>query len=566
MHSFTPQGVITMPIAIAPDLLKKIPFKIDPITPIKPWWPIFWNVCPQRILIVCDGGLDFSNTDFGLHEAVDNVLKVYVPGYRVPQITTAHRSGGVADIQNFSFTAAPPTPFKTFNFTNYDQLWMFGATAAALSNAELQAIANFMDAGGGVFATGDHESLGSAMCGRIPRVRSMRSWFNAAQQATENWAPVAPNGSNANRIDTLTPGDDNIFTFNDQSDAHPQRIHVRYFENLSTPLANDYQPHPLMQRQDGKPILHFPDHAHEGICVEPSNLGRNYQFTGAARPEYPSSGVSRPYVIATGFSGGGYVVGNGKPAVNPRCFGLVSAYDGHLVNVGRVACDSTWHHWLNINLDGTNSGGRTGFYVAGVRTPEYALEICQYFRNLVKWLAPTRIRLCHLVLQMIDLRFQYPLLEEWPVPPVPPVLPDLPELVRLGRLVADAGKTAGLPDFEIEAASALASLLGKNASLPLQALLTPWSSQDGDRGRELPVAELRLALLGAAMHTVWENTPESPADMSRLTVKTATALRDKLVKTLGKTMGQAVEHYAAGVKKRLDMSSKELTGIRSLLG
>jgi hypothetical protein len=184
----------------------------------------------------------------------------------------------------------------------------------------------------------------------------------------------------------------------------------------------------------------------------------------------------------------------------------------------------------------------------------------------VKWLAPTRIRLCHLVLQMIDLRFQYPLLEEWPVPPVPPVLPDLPELVRLGRLVADAGKTAGLPDFEIEAASALASLLGKNASLPLQALLTPWSSQDGDRGRELPVAELRLALLGAAMHTVWENTPESPADMSRLTVKTATALRDKLVKTLGKTMGQAVEHYAAGVKKRLDMSSKELTGIRSLLG
>jgi hypothetical protein len=158
------------------------------------------------------------------------------------------------------------------------------------------------------------------------------------------------------------------------------------------------------------------------------------------------------------------------------------------------------------------------------------------------------------------------LLEEWPVPPVPPVLPELPELVRLGRLVAAASKTAGLPDFEVEAASALAGLLGKNASLSLQAFLTPWASQDGDRGRELPCAELRLALLGAAMHTVWELTPENPADMSRMTVKTATALRDKMLKTLSKTMGQALEKYTAGVKKRLDVSSKELSGIKSLLG
>jgi hypothetical protein len=153
------------------------------------------------------------------------------------------------------------------------------------------------------------------------------------------------------------------------------------------------------------------------------------------------------------------------------------------------------------------------------------------------------------------------------VPPVPPVLPELPELVRLGRLVAAAGRTAGLPDFEVEAASALAGLLGKNASLPLQALLSPWSGQAQERStRELPTAELRLALLGAAMHTVWELTPETPADMSRMTVKTATALRDKLLKTLAKTMGQALEHYTVGVKRRLDLSNKELNGLRSLLG
>lgn len=554
-----------MPIRIPPDILDKIPFNIDPFTPIRPWWPAFWRVCPQRILMVCDG-LDFSTGGFGLHEVVNNVLKTWVPGYRVPQITTANRDNGVADIQGFRFDAAPPAPHKAFNFTNYDQLWLIGIEGAgsplSLSDAELQRIADFMDEGGGVFATGDHEDLGAALCGRIPRVRSMRSWFNSTTAGVDDWAPPAPTGGTADRIDTLTPGDDAVFTFNDQSDTHPQRIHVRYFENLATPLAHDYQPHPLMQRQDGKPILNFPDHPHEGVCVEPANLGHSYRFTGRiTKLEYPSPTVSRPYVVATGFSGGGYVTDAGKPAVNPRCFGLVSAYDGHLVGVGRVACDSTWHHWININLDGAGSGGRSGFYVGGVRTPEYANEICQYYRNLVAWLAPTRIRWCHAVLDLVDLRFAYPLFEEWKQPPGPP---DLRELLALGRQVVAAAKAAGLPDAEVRWASALAGLMGKNASQPLQALVSPWAGAD-ERQSELPAAELRLVLLGAAMQTVWELTPRGPGEMARLTDKSASALRDKILKTLSKTLPAALETYVKGVHQRIETSAKAISAIESLL-
>src|SRR5258708_33314909 len=38
--------------------------------------------------------------------------------------------------------------------------------------------------------------------------------------------------------------------------------------------------------------------------------------------------------------------------VTPRSFGIVGAYDGHRANVGRIAVDSTWHHFFDINLIG----------------------------------------------------------------------------------------------------------------------------------------------------------------------------------------------------------------------
>ena len=31
---------------------------------------------------------------------------------------------------------------------------------------------------------------------------------------------------------------------------------------------------------------------------------------------------------------------------------MISAYNGHTVDVGRVLADSTWHHWFDINITG----------------------------------------------------------------------------------------------------------------------------------------------------------------------------------------------------------------------
>ena len=38
-------------------------------------------------------------------------------------------------------------------------------------------------------------------------------------------------------------------------------------------------------------------------------------------------------------------------------FGVGQAtYDGHRADVGRVVCDSTWHHFVNVNLTGIFEG------------------------------------------------------------------------------------------------------------------------------------------------------------------------------------------------------------------
>ncbi len=70
-----------------------------------------------------------------------------------------------------------------------DQVWFFGLQqigpyGRSLTSVELASIARFMNKGGGVFATGDHQSMGYKLCGEIPRVRSMRRWWYLHENAT----------------------------------------------------------------------------------------------------------------------------------------------------------------------------------------------------------------------------------------------------------------------------------------------------------------------------------------------------------------------------------------------
>jgi hypothetical protein len=103
--------------------------------------------------------------------------------------------------------------------------------------------------------------------------------------------------------------------------------------------------------------------------------------------------------------------------VTGREFGVIGAYDGHRVGVGRVAVDSSWHHFFNINLKGdcsVHSGPKkNGFHDPSV-DPNVYEDIKSYFRNLGVWLAPKAIQTSMRDRALWVSRWKYPLIEELP--------------------------------------------------------------------------------------------------------------------------------------------------------
>ena len=87
---------------------------------------------------------------------------------------------------------------------------------------EAEAVALFMENGGGFFATGDHENHGEALCQFIPRVKSMRRWHSSDQDP--NCELASPSALGSDRNDTLQPDRDGLFMFENQSDDVPQTI------------------------------------------------------------------------------------------------------------------------------------------------------------------------------------------------------------------------------------------------------------------------------------------------------------------------------------------------------
>ena len=169
-----------------------------------------------------------------------------------------------------------PTPFHFddpgVDLMVYDEIWLFGyegydgepigpgsGEPGSITDSELTAITKFMQAGGGVFATGDHDGLGSALCGRIPRVRFMRKWYSPDDASPgiplltiRNWP-----GDGPTRVDTLqksaTDTDPNFY-FDDQSDDIPQTLAVLV------------PSHPVVQGASSV-LKVYPDHMHEGEVI-----------------------------------------------------------------------------------------------------------------------------------------------------------------------------------------------------------------------------------------------------------------------------------------------------------
>ena len=319
-----------------------------------------------KILMVLDGEFRFSvagNTPDFTYVAL--VTALTAAGH---QITKAHRETDAgADFSSFDFSS-------TVNLLQFDLLWLIGfdgrnlgGTTTKLPDVQLAAIARFMESGGGVFATGDHDSIGADMCGFIPRVRAMRSWFGTSPDDPASPMPAffprnfPPFGSQRADTTQLNPaGDydlnndgtnDGFVWFENQSDSIPQPI------MLVSPT------HPIMKRGT-REVTVFPDHMHEG-----NTLGEvpGYDYVNAAVAaggttfsEFPMVAGHRelPAVIATGrttqFSSR---FANNNTAIDPVPSGLktvssLSVYDGRAVGVGRIVTGSTFHHYVDINLTG----------------------------------------------------------------------------------------------------------------------------------------------------------------------------------------------------------------------
>jgi hypothetical protein len=282
-------------------------------------------------------------------------------------VTTAHRQ-----LQADPKTGPDKGPVKLTDLNileDFDEIWFFGHNQTGVNPLEPQEhdlLNEFMATRkdgvpkqGGVLMAGDHQDLGFPLGGKVKRAGKMRSWSI---------------GIDENRHSTLEEGPESGKEFIDfvQSDDRPQKITNKHFAFGSfLGFKRDLRPHPVMCGPDG-PIDVFPDHQHEGEALEPKT---------ESDADWPTKNGHReePYVIATGETK--------DPHVTFSKFGLVSAYNGHNVDVGRIVADSSWHHWLDVNLLGTNSPHYMGFDA----TPEgqAALKkIDAYFLNCGVWLAP----------------------------------------------------------------------------------------------------------------------------------------------------------------------------------
>lgn len=450
--------------------------------------------CPQRILMVTDGSLNFGAAGFGLSEFVGIITGA---GHTV---ATAHRNGTnpktIPGSFNFATATTPVTP------ANYDQIWLFGFNTTVLPAAQQTTIAQFMENGGGVFATGDHETIGAGMGNNIPRVRKMRNWATI---------PMV----NPSRHDTVVhPGVDGIKQFDDQADHFPQQIFPVFFSNGGPDnVASSWSVHPVLRHPSGA-VDYLPDHPHESECLAPVPIAGN--FAGVEEWPTPTGGGPRirPQVVAKSISAGRFITDSLKPPVSPRCFGAISTYDGDAAGVGRIVCDATWHHFVNINLNGSGAAPdttgvpRAGLYVGGMATPEY-LKIKRYYLNTVRWLAPIGRRLCWPFLVAAATRFDYEV-EELQLPEPHPC--PWNRLIRIGTVVEEAlGRYLGPGAL----ADMVQDMLATTGSGPELTRLLKAQQYSYDEEREaiaepslLPVQDLRRAYLGSVVNLLAEHLPE----------------------------------------------------------
>lgn len=382
---------------------------------IEDWHVILPRPAKVKILIVVEPGIAPGppSAGFGLGRVV-SYLRSEPFGFVNFEVDFAQRGATTSP----TAVNIDPTPgdwgFRYTNFrfhstddgepiiNGYDEVWCFGIEPTIHNNGsnssvtssdyspeddEVAVFSNWMDAGGGVLAMGDHNFLGSAMCWKLPRVGTMRAWL---KDPAEDGRSV-PNRTGTDRHDTNQPqnaSQDPEFTTNPamipntaERDTITQPLDWKRYPVWSlTRLQSRHRPHPVLCGGSLGVINEFPDHPHEGLVVHESLI----DFTAKCKhdetkDEYPTVGGNQPK---------SEVVAWVDPLPDPphnfekldqpaRHIPAIGVYDGHGIDHGRVLVDSTWHHWFDMNIANLEGANTVGFQ-----------KIRRYFQNVAIWLAP----------------------------------------------------------------------------------------------------------------------------------------------------------------------------------
>jgi len=458
------------------------------------------NGCYSVVPRLTDDPSGTNPPERSLHAVVDALR--HVPSWGNVTVIRAHRNSGTdwsatADLQNFRFSDE--------SLRDIDQVWVFGIenTMNPLSAPEIAALERFVAAGKGLLGMGDHPPLGNSLCEHAPWIGSMRTY-----------ADGNPGMVGAGRLDTrIKPVGEDPAVFDVQilneheRDELAQTIYPRLTGGTSSSFFfyNGY-PHPLLCGPDGA-IRVLPDHMHEGLCQVPSPLP----------PEF--HGIE-PEIIASGVN---HALGTARPM-----FGLICVWDGAEANYGRVVAESTWHHfiWLNVQgfVNATTPEGRNAWR-----------QISAYYRNLVFWLAPAAKRALLLQRALWWARWESRMDEELTAADPNSYL----DLAYLGRIGFDVLGRRTSRCFTIDV---LLILLRTVLPLEVMMLINPWKEPSGkDEVPLLDGREIYYAAIGGMLLALRDAFPSYD-------------VKPKDVKALDKTLPKLLQSGAANGIKRFTES------------
>jgi hypothetical protein len=328
-----------------------------------------------KILIYTDVKIVDSEDGFGI-TTLRRLLQEHQPTSASisVELISRVRDGSQADLS------------KLLGNDTYSQVWFFGyqqltkdeqdkpENPTKFSKKELEDLVIWMNKGG-VLIAGDHSeedprlnppernnhenylALGRALGHQVPRAGQLRTWKG----------PPTLELNDSHNTQVLLCAEDDFASDIFERDHRPQLLILNTFDGTTgEPLPNG-RPHQIFEgMKDGKRcwIRLFPDHTHDGEVIIPSGKElKKWLKVNGVEPYPASCGIDKRH-------GARYI--------------QLALYNGDQAGVGRIAADSTWHHYLNLNLRGFRDS---------TADPSVLNLIGQFYSNLAVWLSPFQTRL-----------------------------------------------------------------------------------------------------------------------------------------------------------------------------